>query len=297
MRKSRRTTTFGGRAALAALLALAAAAPGGARAADPWGLPKELDGVGIEPRPGSQVPLDAVFRDEQGEVVRLGDYFDGERPVVLVLAYYRCPMLCGLVLESTVKTLKALEYSPGHEYRVLTVSIDQRETPELARQKKGNVLAEFNRPGAENGWHFLTGSEQHIAALAAAVGFKFRFMPERNDFAHSAGIFVLTTDGRVSQTITGLEYDARTVRLALVEAGEGKVGSVLDQVLLYCFHYDATTGRYTPVIMNILRLAGGVTVLALGALVGTLLLRERRQRRASAEATSPDTTPASMGTP
>lgn len=282
--------------AFAALFALAA---GLARAEDPWGLPRELEGVGIEPRPNAQVPLDAVFRDEQGAVVRLGDFFDGERPVLLILAYYRCPMLCGMVMEGAVKTIKELEYLPGHEYRILTVSIDGRETPELARQKKENVLGALGRTGAENGWHFLTGSEQHIAALAGAVGFKYRFLPERNDFAHSAGLFVLTTDGRVSQTITGLEYDAATVRLALVEAGEGKVGNLLDQVLLFCFHYDPATGRYTPVVMNIVRLAGGVTVLALGALVGTLLVRERRARRAAASTpdTTPDTTPASMGTP
>src|SRR5690606_18730609 len=141
--------------------------------------------VGIEPRPDAQLPLDAVFRDEEGAVVRLGDYFDGERPVVLIMAYYRCPMLCGLVMEGAVESLKALEYTPGQEYRVLTVSIDARETPELARQKKGNVLGAFARVGAENGWHFLTGSEKHIAALTEAVGFKYRFLPERNDFAHS----------------------------------------------------------------------------------------------------------------
>lgn len=291
----RRTTTLAGLAALIALAAGPACAD--ARAEDPWGLPKELVDVGIEPRPNAQLPLDAVFRDEQGAVVHLGDFFDGERPVVLILAYYRCPMLCGLVMEGALEALKKLEYTPGHEYRVLTVSIDGRETPELARQKKENVLSAFGRVGAENGWHFLTGSEKHIAALTEAVGFKFRFLPERNDFAHSAGIFVLTTDGRVSQTLTGLEFDPGTVRLALVEAGEGKVGNLLDQVLLFCFHYDATKGRYTPVIMNIFRLAGGVTVLALGALVGTLLWRERRQRRADAAAINPDTTPASMGTP
>lgn len=287
-----RTTTL---AASAALLALVAGFAAPARAEDPWGLPRELEGVGIEPRPNSHLPLDAVFRDEEGAVVRLGDFFDGERPVVLILAYYRCPMLCGLVLEGAVEALKALEYTPGQEYRVLTVSIDARETPELARQKKASVLGAFARVGAESGWHFLTGSEEHIASLAEAVGFKYRFLPERNDFAHSAGIFVLTTDGRVSQTITGLAYDPGTVRLALVEAGEGKVGNLLDQVLLFCFHYDPVKGRYTPVVMNIVRLAGGVTVLALGTLVGTLLRRERRRRRT--DAATPEITPASMGTP
>lgn len=282
------STTLG--TTLAALLALAAAP---ARAEDPWGLPRDLEGVGIDPQPGAQLPLDAVFRDEQGAVVRLGDFFDGERPVILILAYFRCPMLCGMVLEGTVETLKELEWVPGQEYRVLTVSIDGRETPALARQKKANVLGALGRVGAEDGWHFLTGVERPIAALTEAVGFKYRYLPERDDFAHAAGIFVLTTDGRVSQTITGLEFDARTVRLALVEAGDGKVGNLLDQVLLYCFHYDATTGRYTAVVMNIVRLAAGATLLTLGALVGTLLWRERRQRQVAARTATP-TLPASM---
>lgn len=277
----------------AALLALA---PAAARAEDPWGLPKELEGLEITPRPDAQTPLDAVFRDEQGAVVRLGDYFDGHRPVILNLAYYRCPMLCGLVSEGLVASLKKLEWAPGEQFQVVTVSIDAREAPELARQKKASTLEALGRPEAEAGWHFLTGSEASIHALAEAVGFKFRFLPERNDFAHAAGLFVCTPDGRVSQTITGLAYEPRTLRLALVEAGDGKVGGLLDQVLLYCFHYDPKTGTYTPVVMNIMRLGFAVTVLVLGTFVGTLLWRERRVRRDAA--TNPDPTPAStLGTP
>lgn len=293
----------------AALLALAAAAPSALAAPssaapppagsnDPWGLPKELNDVGIDPQPNARLPIDAVLRDEQDRVVRLGDYFGGERPVILVLAYFKCPMLCGMVLESTLNGLKRLEWTPGQEFEVLTISIDARETSTLAREKKQNVLAALGRPGAEHGWHFLTASERSIAQLTKAVGFKYRFLPERNDFAHAAGIFVLTPDGRVSQTITGLglptkdgmAYDARTLRLSIVEAGEGKVGSVLDQILLYCFHYDPKVGVYTPVIMNIVRLAGGVTVLLLGTFVGTMLWRERRQARVAAA--RPSTEPA-----
>lgn len=283
------------------LLALAAAllalTPAAARAEDPWGLPKELEGLEITPRPDAQTPLDAVFRDEQGAVVRLGDYFDGQRPVILNLAYYRCPMLCGLVSEGLVAGLKGLEWSPGEQYQVVTVSIDAREAPELARQKKASTLEALGRPGAEAGWHFLTGSEASIHALADAVGFKFRFLPERNDFAHAAGLFICTPDGRVSQTITGLAYEPRTLRLSLVEAGDGKVGGLLDQVLLYCFHYDPKTGTYTPMVMNIMRLGFAVTVLVLGTFVGTLLWRERRARR-DGTTTKPDPTPAStLGTP
>lgn len=281
---------------LAALLALAGAE--GARAEDPWGLPKELENLEITPRPDAQTPLDAVFRDEQGAVVRLGDYFDGTRPVILNLAYYKCPMLCGLVSEGLVGGLQKLEWTPGQQFEVVTVSIDAREAPELAAQKKASTLGALNRLGAENGWHFLTGSEASIHALAEAVGFKFRFLPERNDFAHAAGIFVLTPDGRVSQTITGLIYDPRTLKLSLVEASDGKVGSILDQVLLYCFHYDPKSGTYTPVVMNIMRLGFAVTVLVLGTFVGTLLWRERRARRAAATTPEPKPTPAStLGTP
>ncbi|MCW8137645.1 MAG: SCO family protein [Planctomycetota bacterium] len=282
----------------AALLALLAAAPG--RAQDPWGLPRELEGVGIDPRPDAQVPLDAVLRDEQGTVVRMGDYFDGRRPVVLILSYYRCPMLCGLVLDAALDAFKGLAWAPGEEFEVVTLSIDARETPELARGKKEHTLAALGRPGAERGWHFLTGSERSIAAISEAVGFSFRYLPERNDFAHAAGIFVLTTDGRVSQTLTGLTYEPRTLRLALVEASDGKIGGLLDQVLLFCFHYDPKSGTYTPVVMNIVRLAAGVTVLCLGTLVGTLLWRERRQARAARPEArtvglAPDVT--RMGTP
>jgi protein SCO1 len=179
---------------------------------------------------------------------------------------------------------------------VVTSSIDARETSNLAREKKAAVLAALGRPGAEHGWHFLTASERSIAEVTKAVGFKFRFLPQRNDFAHGAGIFICTPDGRVSQTITGLglpqkgganpgamAYDATTLRLSLVEAGQGKVGTLLDQIILYCFHYDPKSGTYTAVIMNIVRLGGGLTVLLLGSLVGTLLWRERRQARAAAK--------------
>ncbi|MCO5169102.1 MAG: SCO family protein [Planctomycetes bacterium] len=273
---------------VAALLALLAPT---ARAEDPWGLPRELEGVGIDPRPNAQLPLDAVLRDEQGAVVRLGDFFDGRRPVVLILSYYRCPMLCGLVMDAALDGFKQLAWAPGEEFEVVTLSIDARETPELARAKKESVLAALGRPGAERGWHFLTGSERSIALVSEAVGFKFRYLPDRNDFAHAAGIFVLTTDGRVSQTLTGLTYDPRTLRLALVEASDGKIGGFLDQVLLFCFHYDPKSGTYTPVVMNIVRLAAGVTVLCLGTLVGTLLWRERRQARSAARQPSLTGTP------
>lgn len=297
-----------------ALSALAGAASS-ARAEDAWGLPRELNDVGITPQPNAELPIDAVLRDEQDAVVRLGDFFQGERPVVLVLAYYKCPMLCGMVLESTVHGLKGLEWTPGQEYDLVVVSIDARETSALARQKKEAVVAALGKPGAEHGCHFLTTSEKHVAELTRAVGFKYRFLPDRNDFAHGAGIFICTPDGRVSQTITGLgvplkvpagsakagamAYDQRTLRLSLVEASEGKVGSVLDQIMLYCFHYDPKSGTYTAVIMNIVRLGGALTVLLLGSFVGTLLWRERRQARIAQGVTTSANEPAqtTLGAP
>ncbi len=240
-------------------------------------LPGELEGVGITPRPDAALPLDAPFRDEAGQPVVLGDYFGRGRPVLVVLAYYRCPMLCGLVFQAAVDGLKPLPYLPGQEYELVVASIDARETPALAEGKKEHVLAALGKTAeAAAGVHFLTGPQPSIDRLAGALGFAFRYVPEQDDFAHAAGIFVATPDGRLSRTLSGLAYDPETLRLSIVEASAGKVGSVLDQIVLYCFHYDPKTGRYTPVVMNIMRLGAGLTVLLLGTLVGTLLWRERR---------------------
>lgn len=279
----------------AGLLALLLAAPA-VRAEGVDDLPPELEGIGIEVKPDAQLPLDAVFKDEDGQAVKLGQYFTGEKPTLLVLAYYRCPMLCGLVLNATVDALKGVTWTPGDEFQVLTVSIDPRENPELAREKEANLLAAYGRPQAAAGWHFLTGGKGSIDALADAVGFRYRYLPERNDFAHAAGIFVVKPDGKLSRTITGLAYDPRTVRLSLVEAADGKVGSVLDQVLLFCFHYDPKKGQYTPIVMNIVRLAGLATVLCLAAMVTYFLRQERLAQRRSAEAAKTNSPEPTVGT-
>ncbi len=273
------------RAILAGLLlgGVAAAGPalaeGTAERAE--GLPKDLEGVGIDEHVGADVPLDLPFKDENGRDVTLGRLLRPERPAILTLNYYRCPMLCTLILNGLVQGMKDVGWSPGGEFDVITVSIDPTETPTLARQKKQSYIEEYGKPEAAPGWHFLTGPESSIRALASAVGFRYRFVPERNEYAHAAAIFALTPSGKISRYLYGVQFDGPTLRLALVEAGEGKVGSALDRFILYCYHYDATAGKYAPAALKIMQVGGALTVLVLGALLGSLWLRESRRRRAA----------------
>ncbi len=246
----------------AALVLLMAALPVSAQRKEP--LPKDLEGVGITEHPGARLPLDLDFTDEDGTPVRLAQYFTGDRPVILTLGYYRCPMLCTLVLNSLVDGLKDLPWTPGREFEIVTVSIDPLETPTLARLKKQNYLEEYARPGAAAGWHFLTGREANIRKLADTVGFGYRYVQERGQYAHSAAIFVVTPDGRMAKYLYGVVYQPKTVRLALTEAGQGKVGTTTDQLLLYCFHYDAREGRYVVAASNIMRFGGATTALVVG---------------------------------
>jgi protein SCO1 len=239
-------------------------------------LPSELEGVGITEHLGQTVPSDIVLRDETGREVRLGDYFDGTRPVILNLLYMGCPMLCGLVSSGLNDALKEIDLTVGGEYGVLSVSFDPTETPALATVKRQEFLRAYGRPGAEQGWHVLTGDEANIRRLTDAVGFGFRWNEQRQEFAHAAVLIVLMPDGTVSRYLYGVQYDPRTVKLSLVEAADGKTGSTLDKFLLFCFHYDATTGRYGPAAMNLMKIAGGLTVLLIGGLVLGLRRRERR---------------------
>lgn len=250
---------------------------GDAARAEP--LPPGLEGVGVTEKPESQVPLDAVFRDEDGREVRLGDFFRAGKPVILNLGYYGCPMLCGLVANGLVAGLKDLPWNAGQEFGVVTVSIDPNETPTLARLKKQSYLRELGRPVAAAGWHFLTGREPDIRALTEAVGFGFRWNEERREFAHAAVLIVLTPQGTVSRYLYGIEFDARTLRLSLVEAAEGKVGSPLDRILLYCFHYDASERRYALAAVKLMRAGGLVTALAVTGALALLWRREKRRRR------------------
>ncbi len=262
-----------------AALAWALAAPAGTSAQPAGVLPPEVEGVGVTERLDGPVPLDLPLVDEAGRPTTLGAYFRPDRPLVLVLAYYECPMLCTLVLGGLVETMREIDWVPGGEFDVVTLSIDPDETPDLARQKRETYLEAYGHPEAQDGWHFLTGPEASIHAIAQAVGFEYRYLPQQDEFAHPAVLFVLTPAGHVSRYLYGVRHDPQTFRLSLVEASAGRIGSTVDRFLLTCYRYDAATGRYTPVVMRILRIAAGLTVLALGSVLITLWLREARQKR------------------
>lgn len=270
------------RVAVAALAAFSASVACATLAADRQEpLPRSLEGVGVDEKLDATIPLDLVFADERGRPVRLRDYFRAGKPVVLTLNYYRCPMLCTLILNGYVESLKGVGWIPGREFESVTVSIDPRETPPLAQAKKQTYIEELGQPAAASGWHFLTGRDESIKALADAVGFRYRYLEDTDEFAHAAAIFVLTPDGRVSRYLYGVAFPPKTVRLALVEASEGKIGSALDQLILYCYHYDPVTGTYAPAAMKIMRAGSLLTGAVFALVMSSLWLREWRRRRAA----------------
>ena len=240
--------------------------------------PPGLEGVGIDQRLNEQVPLDLTFKDEQGRTVKLGDYFHEGRPVILNLVYFQCPMLCTEVLNGLTSALKVIRFVPGNQFEVLTVSIDPRETPQLAANKKAMYLKKLGNPDAAKGWHFLTGEQPQISALASAVGFRYRFDPKLDQFVHAAGIMLITPEGKIAQYYYGVEFSAKDMRLGIVEASQNRIGSLADEVLLYCYHYDPRTGRYGATITNIVRLAGVVTVLLLGSALILLFRKEKHDQ-------------------
>lgn len=254
------------------LLALGGALPVGAQPIPP---DDPLNQVGFDQRLNAQVPLDLTFRDEQGAAVRLGDYMGG-KPAILVLAYYECPNLCTLVLTKLVETMRGLAFDVGDQFEVITVSIDPRDTPAVAAAKKATYLERYGRPGAGGGWHFLTGEESSIGPLAQAIGFRYAYDARQNQYAHPVGIMVLTPRGTLSRYFYNLDYSPQDLRLGLVEASEGKIGSPVDQFLLRCYDYDPVTGQYTLAIMTIVRVVGVVSVALLGLVVLWLRRRERR---------------------
>ncbi len=234
-----------------------------------------LEEVGFDQRLAEQVPPDLSFRDETGRSVRLGDYF-GKKPVILVLAYYNCTMLCPVLFDGLVRSLRAISFDAGAQFQVLSVSFNPREAPTLAANRKALYVQRYGRPGTETGWHFLTGAETAIRELTRAVGFRYSYDAKRDQFAHAAGILLLTPEGKTARYLYGVEFSPRDLRLGLVEAAAGKIGSPVDQLLLYCYHYDPLTGTYGMVIVNVLRLAGLATVLTLGTYMAVMLRRERR---------------------
>jgi protein SCO1 len=234
--------------------------------------PVGMENVGIQQRLEQQIPLDLTFRDETGKSVQLGDYI-GKKPVILNFVYYRCPMLCPELLIGLESSLKVLKFDVGKEFDVVTVSFDPNDTPQLAAAKKADILKRYHRPGAENGWHFLTGEAQSITALAQAAGFQYRFDKKTGQFAHATAIMVLTSEGKLSQYYYGVDFSPKDLRLSLIQASDNKIGTLTDAVLLYCFHYDPATGKYSVIIGRVIQVAGGLTILLIG---GMLLLLGKR---------------------
>ncbi len=239
-------------------------------------MPAPLREIGFDQNLDQQLPLDTYFVDEQGRRVQLGQYF-GARPVVLAFVYYDCPMLCTQVLGAMTSTLGVMSLEPGKDYEIVLVSFDPREKPAQAATRKAEYMHRFRRPGTEDSWHFLTGEQPEIARLTKAAGFRYAWDEQTQQYAHPAGIIVATPDGRPARYLFGIEYGPRDVRLALVEATAGKIGSVADNLLLFCYHYDPMTGRYGFAIMRALRVAGVATVLLIGTSIFLMVRRERRK--------------------
>lgn len=242
-------------------------------------LPTQLEGVSFQQQLNSQMPLDARFRDEHGASVALGSYF-GSKPVVLAFVYFECPMLCMQVLNGVAGALKAVPFVPGQDFDVIYISFDPRDTPAAATAKKAQLLGDYNLTATAAGWHFLTGDEASIKAVTAAAGFSYKWDDRRQQFAHVSGVLVATPDGRLSRYFYGIEYSPKEMRMALVESSTGTIGSPVDQLLLYCYHYDPAAGRYGAITMNIVRLGGALTVLILGGFIWVTLRKESAVARA-----------------
>ena len=245
-------------------------------------IPAPLREIGFDQNIDQRAPLDTTFRNEAGATVRIGDYF-GRKPVVLVFAYYDCPMLCTQVINGLSSALGVMSLNPGKDFEVVTVSFNPRDTPASATAKKAVYLERYKRAGAAEGWHFLTGDQPSIDRLTKAAGFRYAWDAETKQYAHPSGVIVVTPDGRLSRYLFGIEYGPRDLRLAIVEASEGKAGTPVDTLLLYCYHYDPMTGRYGFVIMRAIRMAGAATVLAIGAFIVVMVRREREPRTENPE--------------
>ena len=226
--------------------------------------PPRLENVGIEQHLNAQVPPDLIFRDDTGKTVKLGDYF-GRKPLILHLVYYNCTMLCGEALAGLASAMRLVKFDVGNEFDIVTVSFDPRETPEMAAAKKIDYVKRYGRANAAAGWHFLTGDESSIKALTGALGYQYKFDPATGQFAHASAIMILTPQGKLSRYFYGVEYAPRDVRLGLVEASQNKIGTPVDQVLLFCYHYDPGSGKYGAIAMNMVRLGGATFVLICGA--------------------------------
>ncbi len=248
------------------------------------GLPESLKKVGIEQKLGDQLPLDTEFKDESGNLVKLGSYFNNERSVIIAFVYYECPMLCNQVLNGLTGSLKGVSFDAGREFDVVAISFDANEfdKPGLAESKKASYMQRYGRPGTEKGWHFLTGAEASIQAVTQAAGFSFKWDDKSNQFAHAAGVMVATPEGKLSRYLYGIDYSPKDLKFAVMESAESRVGNPAEQLLLYCFHYDPSTGKYGLAILNVIRLGGIVTLMGMG-LMGFVFWRRNKRKAVNSE--------------
>jgi protein SCO1/2 len=266
---------FGLWLALACLVLLPSASPAAAHTTRP----AIFNDLAFDQRLNEQVPLDLRFQDEAGRTVHLRDYF-GTKPVILLPIYYSCTSVCPILMDGLARGLRPVAFDPGRDFEVVMVSINPRETPRQAADRKEQVLKRFERPGTESGWHFLVGDDVSIRPLMEAVGFRYTYDAKTDQYAHPAGIVILTPEGRTARYFYGIDFPPRDLRLGLIEAADNKIGTVIDQALLFCYRYDPITGKYGLIVMNTLRLAGLTTVLVLGTSILLMLRRERRPMQA-----------------
>ena len=243
------------------------------------GLPTTLKTVGIDQRLGEQLPLDTELKDEDGNSVKLGTYFNSGRPVVLAFVYYECPMLCNQVLNGLTGTLKGISFDAGKEFDVVAISFDARENekPDLAKNKKASYMERYGRPGTEKGWHFLTGTQEAIEKITSAAGFNYKWDEKSDQFAHAAGVMVVTPDGRMSRYFYGIDYSPKDIKFGIMESAESKVGSATEKLLLYCYHYDPATGKYGLSILRVIRGAGVLTLLGMGTMIFAFWRKNKRK--------------------
>ena len=246
---------------------------------EPNGMPEALKAVGIEQKLGSQLPLDTELKDEDGKAVKLGNYFNTGRPVILALVYYECPMLCNQVLNGLTGSLKGMSFDAGKEFDVVAISFDARENdkPDLAKNKKASYVERYNRSGSEKGWHFLTGTQESIDKVTSAAGFSYKWDEKSNQFAHAAAVMIVTPDGKMSRYFYGIDYSPKDLKFGIMESAQDKIGNTAEQLLLYCYHYDPASGKYGLAILNVIRLGGVLTVLGMGVM-GFVFWRKNKKK-------------------
>lgn len=245
--------------------------------------PDDIDEVGIEEKLGEQISEDTRFFNEDGEEVQIGDYLNRDKPLILALVYYECPLLCNLILEGMYRGLEDLRWTPGDEFDILTVSIASDETPELAKSQKENYIDELGKPEAADGWHFLTGEEDQIRKLTDEVGFGFKWDESTQEYIHGSSLIFLSDEGVVTRYLHGIDYPELSMRNALYDAADGKIGSTMDRVVLYCYEYDPNTESYAPVAMNIMKIGGAATLILLGLFLGIFWYREKKKEKLSVQ--------------